>query len=155
MSLLPIFVLISTHQDNSLLGDKILLLTGPRQCGKTTLSKMLNPDYQCINYDLAEHRLLLKEPKYYFYDNAMAEGNEGIKLENLVACALLKETQRRQDVEGENFSMHYIRNKDGQEIDFLITQENRPCFDNLMLTYHNMYKHIYVFDIVREVNSFF
>ncbi len=72
-------------------------------------------------------RALLKEPKYYFYDNAMVEGNEGIKLENLVACALLKETQRCQDVEGEDFAMHYIRNKDGQEIDFLITQENRPC----------------------------
>jgi predicted AAA+ superfamily ATPase len=71
-------------------------------------------------------RALLKEPKYYFYDNAMVEGNRGIKLENLVACALLKETQRRQDVEGEYFAMHYIRNKDGQEIDFLITQDNRP-----------------------------
>ena len=28
------------------LGNKILLLTGPRQCGKTTLSKMLHADYQ-------------------------------------------------------------------------------------------------------------
>jgi len=27
----------------------------------------------------------------------------------------------------EDFAMHYIRNKDGQEIDFLITQENQPC----------------------------
>mgnify|MGYP000001415134 CR=1 FL=1 len=68
----------------------------------------------------------MKEPKYYFYDNAMVEGNQGIKLENLVACALLKETQRRQDVEGESFDMHYIRNKDGQEIDFLITLDGRP-----------------------------
>ena len=59
-------------------------------------------------------RALLKEPKYYFYDNAMVVGSQGIKLENLVACALLKETQRRQDVEGEDFDMHYIRNKDGQ-----------------------------------------
>jgi predicted AAA+ superfamily ATPase len=41
------------------MGEKILLLTGPRQCGKTTLSKMLHPDYQYINYDLAEHRLLV------------------------------------------------------------------------------------------------
>ena len=71
-------------------------------------------------------RALLKEPKYYFYDNAMVVGSQGIKLENLVACALLKETQRRQDVEGEDFDMHYIRNKDGQEIDFLITLDSRP-----------------------------
>ena len=45
-------------------GRKILLLTGPRQCGKTTLSKMLRPDYQYINYDLAEHRLLLREKSW-------------------------------------------------------------------------------------------
>ena len=43
------------------IGNKILLLTGPRQCGKTTLSRMLSERYQYINYDLAEHRLLLKE----------------------------------------------------------------------------------------------
>ena len=46
------------------LGKKILLLTGPRQCGKTTLSKMLHADYQYINYDLAEHRLLLREKSW-------------------------------------------------------------------------------------------
>jgi predicted AAA+ superfamily ATPase len=72
-------------------------------------------------------RALLKEPKYYFYDNAMVLGEDGIKLENLVACALLKEVQQRQDVEGEEFDMHYIRNKDRQEIDFLITLKKRPC----------------------------
>ena len=46
------------------LGQKILLLTGPRQCGKTTLSRMLHADYQYINYDLAEHRLLLMEKSW-------------------------------------------------------------------------------------------
>ena len=43
---------------------KILLLTGPRQCGKTTLSKMLTTDFQYINHDLAEHRLLLAEKSW-------------------------------------------------------------------------------------------
>ena len=72
-------------------------------------------------------RALLKEPKYYFYDNAMVLGDEGVRLENLTACALLKEIQYNQDVDGEDFDMFYIRNKDGQEIDFLITHEKRPC----------------------------
>ena len=71
-------------------------------------------------------RALLKEPKYYFYDNAMVQGPHGIKLENLVACALLKEIQRQQDVEGEKFDLHFIRNKEGHEIDFLVTHENKP-----------------------------
>ena len=40
---------------------KIVLLTGPRQCGKTTLSLMLDRHHQYLNYDLAEHRLLIAE----------------------------------------------------------------------------------------------
>jgi len=46
-------------------------------------------------------------------------------LENLVACALLKEIQRQQDVEGEEFDLHYIRNKEGHEIDFLVKEPLR------------------------------
>lgn len=71
-------------------------------------------------------RGILKEPKFYFYDTGMVTGSDGIKLENLVACAMLKEIHRCQDVEGENLDLHYIRNKDGQEIDFLLTDENVP-----------------------------
>ena len=71
-------------------------------------------------------RSILKEPKFYFYDNGMVLGDDGIKLENLVACALLKEAHRCQDVEGENCRLHYVRNKDGQEIDFLVTRANKP-----------------------------
>ena len=71
-------------------------------------------------------RSILKEPKFYFYDNGMVMGDDGIKLENLVACALLKEIHRFQDVEGENCRLHYVRNKDGQEIDFLVTRANKP-----------------------------
>lgn len=71
-------------------------------------------------------RGILKEPKFYFYDTGMVTGSDGIKLENLVACAMLKEIHRCQDVEGANLDLHYIRNKDGQEIDFLLTDENVP-----------------------------
>lgn len=71
-------------------------------------------------------RALLKEPKYYFYDNGIVQGEEGVRLENLVACALLKEIHRAQDVDGEELGLHYIRNKDGYEIDFLITRAKRP-----------------------------
>jgi len=36
-------------------------------------------------------RSILKAPKYYFYDTGQVIGDSGIKLENLTACALLKE----------------------------------------------------------------
>ena len=71
-------------------------------------------------------RALLKEPKYYFYDNGMVVGDEGIRLENLVACALLKEVHRLEDVEGEKPAIHFIRDKDGREVDFLINLDQKP-----------------------------
>ncbi len=64
-------------------------------------------------------RSLLKEPKFYFYDHTYAE-NYGARLENLVACALLKELQFLEDTQGLQTSLHYLRTKDGKEIDFLI-----------------------------------
>ena len=71
-------------------------------------------------------RALLKEPKYYFYDNGMVQGDAGVKLENLVACALLKAAHRAQDVEGKDLELSYVRTKDGHEIDFLVTENARP-----------------------------
>ena len=43
------------------LNDKIVLVTGPRQCGKTTLSKLLWPEYDYFNYDNAADRLGLRQ----------------------------------------------------------------------------------------------
>ena len=71
-------------------------------------------------------RALLKGPKFYFYDNAMVQGDSGARLENLVACALLKEMHRVQDVQGEDLGLHYVRDKEGREIDFLVTRDRRP-----------------------------
>ena len=71
-------------------------------------------------------RSLLKEPKYYFYDFATVENNDGAKLENMVACALLKELQFIEDTKGLKTSLHYLRTKEGKEIDFLLCIEGRP-----------------------------
>jgi predicted AAA+ superfamily ATPase len=43
------------------LDKKIILLTGPRQAGKTTLSKMLGDDFDYFNYDNVDDRLGLQE----------------------------------------------------------------------------------------------
>jgi len=40
--------------------------------------------------------------------------------------ARAKEVQRRCDVEGEEPGLHCIRNKDGHEVDFLVTRNKRP-----------------------------
>ena len=48
------------------LKKKIVLLTGPRQFAKTTLSKMLSNNFDCLNFDNPEHRLGLieRDPLY-------------------------------------------------------------------------------------------
>jgi predicted AAA+ superfamily ATPase len=69
-------------------------------------------------------RSLQKEPKYYFYDTGMVKGDDGARLENLVACSLLKEVDRLADVEGHDMGIHFIRDKDGREVDFAITLDN-------------------------------
>ena len=72
-------------------------------------------------------RAILKSPKYYFYDTGQVVGEAGIKLENLVACSLLKELHFREDCMGEQWNLYYLRNKDGREMDFLVTRNEQPA----------------------------
>lgn len=71
-------------------------------------------------------RSLLKEPKLYFYDTAYVDADEGIKLENTCAVCLLKHIQYLHDVKGENKSLHYLKTKEGKDVDFVITDNNAP-----------------------------
>jgi len=50
-----------------------------------------------------------------------------MKLENLVACSLLKEIHFREDCLGEKWGFYYLKNKDGREIDFFITKQEKPA----------------------------
>ena len=70
-------------------------------------------------------RSLLKEPKIYFYDNGLVDGDAGVRLENLVACALHKEIHRIEDAEGLRARLHYLRTKDKREIDFAVSVGDR------------------------------
>jgi len=71
-------------------------------------------------------RSLLKEPKYYFYDNGRVIGDNGAKLENLVACALIKRLNFITDTQGTETKLQYLRTKDGKELDFLIISDRKP-----------------------------
>lgn len=67
-------------------------------------------------------RSLLKEPKAYFYDSGYVDGDEGVRLENTAAVSLLKHAQYLQDAKGADISLHYIRTKDGKEVDFSLAE---------------------------------
>lgn len=68
-------------------------------------------------------RSLVKEPKLYFFDVGLVKGDVGAKLENLVAVCLLKHVYAKIDYEGKNSALHYIRTKDGAEIDFALVED--------------------------------
>ncbi|MCF8156466.1 MAG: ATP-binding protein [Rhodoferax sp.] len=65
-------------------------------------------------------RSTLQAPKVYFYDTALVLGDDGVRFENLVACHLLKLAQWQQDTRGMAVDLHYLRTKDGAEVDFAL-----------------------------------
>lgn len=71
-------------------------------------------------------RSIRKDRKLYFYDCAAAyDDTGGAQLENLVACCLLKFTQFRKDTKGESWELFYLRDREGREVDFVVTQNRR------------------------------
>ncbi|MDZ4284036.1 MAG: ATP-binding protein [Hydrogenophaga sp.] len=70
-------------------------------------------------------RAVLQTPKVYFFDTGLVEGDDGIRFENLVATALLKHVQWQHDAQGREVQLHYIRTKDGAEVDFAISEKNQ------------------------------
>jgi predicted AAA+ superfamily ATPase len=70
-------------------------------------------------------RSLRKEGKIYLWD--FGEINEpGPRFENCIASHLLKSCDFWSDTGIGTFNLHYLRNKEKQEIDFLVTRDNKP-----------------------------
>ena len=70
-------------------------------------------------------RSLLKEPKYYLWDWSLC-ADDGMKVENMVALHLLKATHFWNDTGLGDYALHFIRDKEKREVDFIITKNNNP-----------------------------
>lgn len=70
-------------------------------------------------------RGLRKEQKVYFYDWSEIE-DEGRRFENLMAMHLYKSCLYWTDVGYGNFALHFVRDKEKRETDFLITNKKKP-----------------------------
>jgi uncharacterized protein len=70
-------------------------------------------------------RSLRREPKLYFYDWSEIP-EEGKRFENMIASALLRWCDFAQDWGQEKLGLHFIRDKEKREVDFLLTLENAP-----------------------------
>ena len=70
-------------------------------------------------------RAITKEKKLYLYDYAHIS-NEARKFENMVAFELWRAVSNWNDLGLGDFGLHYVRNKEKEEVDFLITNDNDP-----------------------------
>ncbi len=72
-------------------------------------------------------RSLRKQPKYYLWDWSAVD-NKGPRNENLVACALLKAVHWWTDIGEGDFDLHFIRDKQKREVDFVVVRDGKPWF---------------------------
>ena len=73
-------------------------------------------------------RALLKEPKIYFYDFTLAH-DVGARLENLLALHLLKHLHFLEDTKGATTRLHYIRNLEKKEVDFIFREDETSIWN--------------------------
>lgn len=72
-------------------------------------------------------RSLLKEPKYYLWDWSQCQ-DDGARHENLIASHLLKAVHYWTDCGLGDYGLHYLRDKEKREVDFLVSKNGEPWF---------------------------
>ncbi|MFH1760666.1 MAG: ATP-binding protein [bacterium] len=70
-------------------------------------------------------RAITKEKKVYFY-NCAAVNDAPARFENMAAVELMRAVNNWNDLGLGAFSLHYIRNKQKEEVDFLIADNRKP-----------------------------
>ncbi len=70
-------------------------------------------------------RALRKEPKFFLWDWSLVP-DAGARYENLVACALLKACHFWTDFGFGDFALHFLRDKQKREVDFLVARDGEP-----------------------------
>lgn len=91
---------------------------------------LLNRFYYCFSISPWSHnitRSLLKQPKVYMWDWSLVK-DPGARLENLVASHLLKAVNTWTDLGHGDFRLHYLRDKEKREVDFIVTRDETPWF---------------------------
>lgn len=72
-------------------------------------------------------RSLVKEPKVYFYDYCRIE-DHALRFENMVAVELNRAVTLWSDFGLGEYDLWYLRNKEKEEVDFLVTERGKPQF---------------------------
>ena len=86
--------------------------------------------YYCFRispYGLPRLRAMKKERKLYLWDWSLC-GDESARFENLVASHLLKYCHFREDTEGDEMELRFVRDAIGRELDLVVIANNKPLF---------------------------
>ena len=83
--------------------------------------------FQVSCYSKKIKRSILKEKKLYLYDYGIID-NEGAKFENMVALELKRAVSNWTDTGKGKFGLFFLKNKEKEEVDFLITNDDVPLF---------------------------
>ncbi len=108
-------------------------------------------------------KAILKEPKIYFYDTGRVKGDSA-RLENLIACHLLKRNQFLEDTEGRKIDLHSIKDKEKREVDFAILEnrkithlievkESDSSLSPALRYYEQRLSPVYCFQVVHQLKS--
>jgi hypothetical protein len=92
--------------------------------------KVLESLYYCFTispWTFKVSRSLLKQPKIYLWDWSIIK-DKGAKAENFVALHLLKAVHWWIDNGYGEYRLHFLRDKEKREVDFLVSRDNQPWF---------------------------
>ncbi|VVA44397.1 AAA family ATPase [Candidatus Roizmanbacteria bacterium] len=103
-------------------------------------------------------RSLKKMAKLYLWDWSVID-NEGVRFENLIASHLLKYSHFLKNSQGYKTQLNYLRDREGREVDFLFTVDDKPWFavevkleeeKSFLEYYQQRLKIPYVYQVVKK-----
>jgi predicted AAA+ superfamily ATPase len=81
--------------------------------------------FRLLALGLPRVRAVKKQRKHYQTDWSVVP-DAAARFENLVASHLLKWVQFEEDTQGRDLELRYFRDRDGREVDFVVTEDRRP-----------------------------
>jgi uncharacterized protein len=92
--------------------------------------KVLKSFYYCytlLPWSKNISRSLIKEPKVFLWDWSLVE-DKGARIENFIASHLLKAVHYWTDRGFGEYGLYYLRDKEKNEVDFLVSKNKKPWF---------------------------
>jgi uncharacterized protein len=92
--------------------------------------EILERMYYCFRippYGAPKIRAVKKEQKLYLWDWSLVE-SKGARLENFLACQLLKYCHFIEDTQGHRMELRFLRDTDLREVDFVVLKDKKPVF---------------------------